>query len=100
MLSFEVIDTGCGINDFIKSRLFDPFEPGIPGYNLPYLSTGMSLALAKRLAMGMNGNITVESTAGNGSSFTFSLPTKSPLVGDQKKSVTHRVKTNPSLNTK
>eukprot|EP00122_Pirum_gemmata_P014068 Pgem_evm1s13108 len=95
MLSFEVIDTGCGINDFIKSRLFDPFAQGIPGCNLPYVSTGLGLALSKRLAMGMDGNITVESTVGKGSSFTFTLPIKIPLVGDEKKPVTCRPKKKP-----
>jgi len=65
-----VSDTGAGIPDEIRDRLFDPFyttkEEG--------QGTGLGLSIAYGIIQKHNGRITVESTAGRGASFHIHLP--------------------------
>ena len=58
-LVFAVIDTGVGIPDEFKSRLFGAFEQ-MPGQDhAKYGGTGLGLAISRRLAHLMNGEISV-----------------------------------------
>jgi signal transduction histidine kinase len=71
-LRFDVIDTGPGIAPAHVTRIFDAFERvGEPGLQAP--GTGLGLTIARRLARAMGGDITCDSTPGNGSTFRFSL---------------------------
>ena len=73
-LVFTVADTGRGIPDDFKARLFGAFEQ-LPGQDhAKYGGTGLGLAISQRLARLMNGEITVaDAPAGSGSVFTLRL---------------------------
>ena len=73
-LRFVVSDTGIGIPDFFKPRLFGSFEQ-VPGQDhAKYGGTGLGLAISRQLARLMNGDITVaDNPVGRGSVFTLIL---------------------------
>ena len=70
----EVQDTGPGIAAQDLHRLFREFEQLDEGLARRNEGTGLGLALSRRLARLMNGDIQAESEAGKGATFTLSLP--------------------------
>ena len=79
-LDFSVEDTGIGISSETLSRLFQPFVQADSKMNRPFGGTGLGLAISRRIAEAMGGAITVASTPGKGSTFTFRLPLESATV--------------------
>jgi PAS domain S-box-containing protein len=69
---FRVVDTGIGISDIDKLRLFQAFGQVHDGRR--HEGTGLGLYLSQTLAEAMNGSIEVDSKVGKGSTFTVSLP--------------------------
>lgn len=74
---FEVADTGIGMTDEQKERLFEAFQQADSSISRKYGGTGLGLAISKRLAELMHGRIGVESEPGRGSVFWVELPFKS-----------------------
>ena len=73
-LRISVADTGVGISDEFKPRLFGAFEQAAGQDHAKYGGTGLGLAISQRLAHLMNGDISVcDNPAGCGSLFTVSL---------------------------
>ncbi|MBI1827847.1 MAG: PAS domain S-box protein [Planctomycetes bacterium] len=70
---FAVIDTGIGIGPDAISRLFQPFTQANATLTRRFGGTGLGLTIAKRLAMMLGGDVTVESTPGKGSTFRASI---------------------------
>ncbi len=73
-IRFEVLDTGIGIPVHRQEAIFDPFAQADVSSTRNYGGTGLGLSISKRLCEMMGGHLAVESQAGKGSVFTFTLP--------------------------
>jgi signal transduction histidine kinase/CheY-like chemotaxis protein len=73
-ISFIVSDTGIGMTEEQQSRLFQAFSQADASTTRQYGGTGLGLAITKHFCEMLGGNIAVESTPGQGSTFTITLP--------------------------
>ena len=83
ILVIEVRDSGTGISEYEIGNLFRQFEQASEGIKQSN-GTGLGLAVSRKLAILMGGNITVESKEGEGSVFTIRVVIKegNPQTGD------------------
>lgn len=77
--AIRVEDTGVGIDGGNLTTIFDPFVQVEKGHTRSHDGTGLGLAVGRRLARLMGGDLTVNSRLGAGSAFTLWLPAP-PLV--------------------
>jgi len=73
-LRFEIVDTGIGVPESMRERLFDAFEQADVGLARRYEGTGLGTTIAKGLVEAMGGAIGHESHAPRGSLFWFEVP--------------------------
>ena len=72
-IAFVVVDEGCGMNSSFMPSLFKPFAREKRNPSKYGTGTGLGLAVSKRLAGRMHGDITAESEEGLGSTFTAEI---------------------------
>ena len=75
-LRFSVRDTGIGIDPEYMPKIFDAFSQEESGRTNKYGSTGLGLAITKRIVEMMNGSISVESEKGVGTEFAVTVTLK------------------------
>ncbi|MDR0357414.1 MAG: response regulator, partial [Clostridiales Family XIII bacterium] len=73
LIGFSVKDTGIGIEEDIRSVIFDPFEQGSGSVSRTHGGTGLGLAISQRIVQLFGGSIEVKSEVGKGSEFTFEI---------------------------
>lgn len=78
---FEVADTGIGVNNEQKSKIFNSFYQGNAAINRKYGGTGLGLAISKNIITMMKGKIGIKDNIPGGSIFWF----KVPLIPSKKK---------------
>ncbi len=88
-IQFSVKDTGIGIPDHLKSRLFQSFSQVDASTTRRFGGSGLGLAISKSLCEKMGGRIWVESESGKGSTFSFTFIVQETLGVEESK------KTNP-----
>lgn len=73
-LHFQVIDTGIGISEDQREKLFQSFVQGDASTTREFGGTGLGLVICQNIIETLGGHIDVESTHGIGSKFSFTLP--------------------------
>ncbi|MEP6507497.1 MAG: HAMP domain-containing sensor histidine kinase [Gemmatimonadales bacterium] len=74
LLRIHVTDSGRGIPSDMTESIFDPFVQVRHQPDSASEGIGLGLAISRKLARGMGGDLKVESIAGKGSTFTVTLP--------------------------
>ena len=74
MLEFIVEDSGIGMAQTQLDIIFERFRQGDLTSTRRHGGIGLGLTISSRLVLLMGGNMNVNSTEGNGSTFTFTIP--------------------------
>lgn len=73
-IGFSVSDTGIGVPEDKYDIIFDSFTQADDGIFRKYGGTGLGLTISRQIIKAMNGDITVESKVGEGTTFRFFIP--------------------------
>ncbi|MCX7426660.1 MAG: ATP-binding protein [Planctomycetia bacterium] len=77
-VALDLIDTGCGMDEATRSKIFDAFFSTKSG------GSGLGLPTARKIVEAHGGQITVQSELGRGTQFTIKLPVPARLEADVK----------------
>ena len=78
-IRFAIEDSGIGITDDQRQRLFQTFSQGDSSTTREFRGTGLGLAISQRIVNAMHGSIGLTSSPGHGSTFHFTLPIHLPV---------------------
>ncbi|TGO25967.1 hypothetical protein BPAE_0069g00390 [Botrytis paeoniae] len=81
-VKFVVEDSGIGIEEEVRKRLFKPFSQADSSTARRFGGTGLGLTISKNLVDLMHGRITLESSLGQGTTATFWIPFNKPQYHD------------------
>jgi predicted ATPase/signal transduction histidine kinase/CheY-like chemotaxis protein/tRNA A-37 threonylcarbamoyl transferase component Bud32 len=84
LVVFRIEDTGPGIAEEHRARIFEPFEQAGDARSRGE-GTGLGLAITRRIVQHMGGQLEVESEVGRGSAFIVTLPLVEAGAGDTAK---------------
>lgn len=93
-LTFEVSDTGRGMSEQERNRVYDSFARAFDSDDVRYTGAGLGLTISRRLARGLGGQLYFESEPQRGSRFYFSVPLEIPEPDAQE---APRVAADPTL---
>jgi signal transduction histidine kinase len=90
LMVIAVEDTGIGIAEEDRERVFEEFEQVRPDGRGDSLQrgTGLGLAIARKLARLLGGDITVTSRVGEGSRFSLTVPIAGPVIVEPEREIT------------
>jgi signal transduction histidine kinase/DNA-binding response OmpR family regulator len=89
-VNLTVIDTGIGLDVDQRARLFQPFAQANSSTTRRFGGTGLGLSIVRRLAQSMDGDISVGSMPGRGSSFSVNLSLRAAAADSPLKTVLKR----------
>ncbi|WP_330894183.1 ATP-binding protein [Candidatus Deferrimicrobium sp.] len=91
LVRFEVTDTGIGMSEVQRKRIFDRFTQGDTSITRKYGGTGLGTTISKELVELMGGKMGVESVLGKGSTFWFTVPMKVQPEGNVREAMKARL---------
>jgi signal transduction histidine kinase/DNA-binding response OmpR family regulator len=96
-IRFSVSDTGIGMTPEQLGKIFEAFTQAESSTTRNYGGTGLGLAITRSFSRMMGGDVTVDSSPGEGSCFSLLLPTEPPAVVDAEPAEEETVEAGTSL---